>query len=317
MDRLSRRDLLAAISAFAAGILLPLDVRRAGLNPEELEAQATVLARRIEMMECSEHGIDSPSVALGAAQTHFDTIRSALDRTIRSHQRVPLHRAASTMARVCALASRCSQIDAHQWLTIAEAEAKAANDGPLLAHASMERAWAEGMAERFADCPCPKRLTLVTTALSRTGIGDEQSSIRAWARQERAWELALTGDRHDALVELDMATMEAQRAGWRDPSIHEMVGSTLRKLRRPVEAERSLSRALDQRPYRRIWVHCEVAQVHLALNDADAAAGSLEEAFLLTRAQGMSGRLPRILAVRAMLPPGRAARELDEVMHST
>lgn len=316
MDGLSRRDLLARISAFAAGLLLPFEVRGGAPDPEELEAQAAALARRIADHECREHGIDSPSVALGAAQTHFHSIRSALDRIPRVRQRVRLHRAASITARVCALASRCSGADGHRWLTIAEAEAKAANDGPLLAHASMERAWSEGMAERFADRPCPQRLTLVTAALSRTGIGDEQSSIRAWARQERAWELALAGDRHDALVELDMATMEARGAGWRDPSVHEMVGSTLRKLGRPVDAERSLSRALDQRPYRRIWVHCEIAQAHLAVRDADAAAASLEAAFLLTRTHGIEGRLPRILAVRALLPAGRAARELDEVMCS-
>lgn len=311
MEPLSRRDLLAAASALAAGVLLPFEVKGASLTPEELEAQAAALTRGVSL---TVRSVYSPLVALGTARTHYDVINSAMTRTLRAQQRRPLHRAASMAARICALASRWSGIDGSPWVTIAVAEAKAAGDGPLLAHAWMEQMEHGCSSEVRCDHPCPERLALATAALGRTGIRDEHANVRAIARQERAWDLAMAGEPHPALVELDMATMEADKAGWRQPSIHEMVGVTLRKVGRPAEAERSLTKALDQPPVRRVWVLCEAAQAHLALDDVDAAAQDLEEAFLLTHAYSIKGRLPRILAVRALLPPGRAAQELDEVM---
>ena len=311
----SRRDLLAAASAFAAGILVPFDVKGAAPSPgpEELHAQAVALTRRISL---SEPSIDSPASVLETAHRQFHIVKSAIGRTGRAHQRPALHRAASMTARVCALASRWSGIAGQQWVTIAEAEAKAAGDGPLLAHAWLERSSVEGTFELFAERPYPARLTLVSAALDRAGIADDQANLRAFTRQERAWELAMAGNRRGALVELDAAMAEAEKAGWRNAAVHEMVGVGLRTVGRAAEAERSLCRALDQPPVRRVWDLCELAQTRLALGDADAAARHLGEAFLLTRAHSVTGRLPRILAVRALLPLGRAARELDEVMHS-
>ena len=211
------------------------------------------------------------------------------------------------------MTSRWCGIDSSQWMTIAEAEAAAAKDGPLLARAWLERSDTEHMAEYVAECPCPERLTRATAALSRAGLADEQASLRAFLRHDRAWELALAGNRHDALVELDAVTLEAQKAGWRSASIHEQVGVGLRVVKRPADAMRSLSKALNQPPVRQSWVHCEIAQAQLALGEADAAAQHLMEAFLLTCAHRLTGRHARIRAVRALLPSG-TGRDLDELM---
>lgn len=307
MDRLSRRDLLAAASALAAGILLPFPVKSASLSPEELEARAAALSRSMNSLHA--RSMDSLTAVLGTGRAHFQTISDVLART--RYDRRPLHRAASATARVCALASRWSGIDGQQWVTIAETEAKTANDGPLLAHAWLERAWSE---QGFTECPSRARLSLVTAALDRAGLADEQSSIRASIRQERAWELAMAGNRRGALLELDSAAFEADKAGWTASAIRETIGTGLRVMGRPAEAERSLWGALDQPPVRRVLVLCEIAQAHLDLDEVDGAAQDLEEAFLLTRAHGIKGRLQYILAAKTLLPPGRAARELDEVM---
>jgi hypothetical protein len=73
-----------------------------------------------------------------------------------------------------------------------------------------------------------------------------------------------------------------------------------------------LSGALDTPPIR---APPSSATWRIALGDVDTAAEALEEAFLLAHADGMESRLPRIVAAKSLLPPGRAARELDEVMH--
>jgi tetratricopeptide (TPR) repeat protein len=215
----------------------------------------------------------------------------------------------------CARASRWCAADGNGWLTIAETEAAAADDGPLLAQAWLERATAEGMDARSTERPSPARLALATAALRRTGSRQEQSGIRAAARWKLAWELAVEGNQHGALMELDAATYEAEKAGWTRTAIDEMVGGVMRKLGRRTDAEIALSGALAAPPVRRVWVLCDLARMHLTSGDADTAAETLEEAFLLMRANGIEGRLPRILAVRSLLPPGRAKRALTEVMH--
>ena len=132
MDRPSPRDLLAATSALVAGILLPFDVTGARLSPDELETQAVALRQRVSL---TVRSISTPPVALATAQTHYHAVNAALARSARPQQRRAVHRAASMTARLCALASRWCGIDGDQWLTIAEAEAKAAADGPLQAEA--------------------------------------------------------------------------------------------------------------------------------------------------------------------------------------
>jgi tetratricopeptide (TPR) repeat protein len=130
-----------------------------------------------------------------------------------------------------------------------------------------------------------------------------------------AWQLAAARREHAALLELGAARYDAERASWPRPRIESNAGSALRKLGCLREAEMELSGALDTAPIRRTAVLCDLAHTYVAVGDADTAAEALEEAFLLARADGMESRLPRIVAAKSLLPPGRAARELDEVMH--
>jgi hypothetical protein len=65
----------------------------------------------------------------------------------------------------------------------------------------------------------------------------------------------------------------------------------------------------------RVIVLCDLARLRAASREADAAAEALEDAYLLTRAHDIQARLPRILAARSTLPPGRATRGLDDLLH--
>jgi hypothetical protein len=307
MDRPSRRQVLTYAAAFAASTILPFQLSTASVSPEELELQAQELTRGVEEM--------GPVAALKRGQAHLNLIEAARPNALRNFQLRPLNRAASRTALVCARASRWCGIDEYRWITLAETTAGEAGDGPLMALAMLARAAADGMAARSTDCPSPARLTLVTGALRRTGTAPEQASIRASARFELAWEFAANGDQHGALMELNAATFEAQSAGWPKALIDSSVGTALRKLGRLVDAELALSGALDTPPVRRVWILCDLARTYVASGEPDMAAEALEEAFLLTRAGGIEARLPRILAVRSLLPPGRAKRELVEVMH--
>lgn len=303
--RFSRRQALASAAAFAAGILLPVDVRSAGLSPEELEVQALALGSRVEEM--------GPAVALQVGRAHLKLIEATRPVALRSFQLRPLSRAASITAMACARASRWSGAEEDAWLTLAETEAAAADDGPLLAKALLERANSE--TARAADCSSPAAKKLYAAAIRRAGAAREQAGIRASIRFQLAWEVAAEGDKRAALMELDAATYEAQQAGWADPVIASHAGCAQRKIGRLVDAELALNGALVTPPVRRIWVLCDLARMHLESGDADAAAATLEEAFLLTRSNGIEGRLRRILGVRSLLPPGRAKRALTEVMH--
>jgi hypothetical protein len=306
MDRPTRREVLAGATALAAGALLPFEVRGAGPRPEDLEIRALALTRTVEEM--------GPAAALGAASAHHHLVQAALGAAVREHQRRPLHRASSMSALVCARASRWAGQDWNGWLTLAESAARRADDGPLLAKAMLERGNATGEAEHCADRVCPEAMQLYVAALHRAGTGQDQSGVRADARFQLGWELATAGNEHGALLELDAATVEAERAGWATNVIDSRVGIIQHRLGHLVDAEQSLSRALDTPPPRHVWVLCSLAHTLAAFGDADTAAGALEEAFLLTRAHGMKARLPRILAVRSLLPPGRAAQQLDELM---
>jgi hypothetical protein len=308
MERPSRRELLAGAAALAAGVLVPVEVTRAGAGPgaQQLEVRALAIARTVEDM--------GPAVALATARAHHELVQVALRAASREHQRRPLHRASSMSALVCARASRWAGLDWTGWLTLAETAARSAGDGPLLATALLERGNATGEAAHCADCLSPAAMDLYAAALDRAGAGEGQCGVRADARFQLGWELAAAGNDHGALLELDAAMLEAQRAGWPASVVDSRVGNIHYRLGHLVDAELSLSRAVDTPPPRRVWVLCSLAHTHLGSGEVDAAAGALEEAFLLTRAHGIPARLPRILAVRSLLPPGRAARQLDELM---
>jgi tetratricopeptide (TPR) repeat protein len=215
---------------------------------------------------------------------------------------------------VCARASRWSGRDERGWLTLAETQATAANDGPLMAQAWLERATAEGEPARIAECPSPAVVTLATAALHRAGSRREQAGVRSTARFKVTWELAAHGDRRGALMELEAAQIDAQLAGCSACTIDSAVGGILRRLGRITEARQVLSGALDTPPVRRVCVLCDLARVHAASGDVDGAAQELEEAFLLTRAHGVDGRVRHVLAARSVLPAGRPARELDDLL---
>jgi tetratricopeptide (TPR) repeat protein len=202
----------------------------------------------------------------------------------------------------------------------AQHQARAADDGPLLARAWLERAAAEGATALAIDAPSAAASRLVVAALDTAGTSQRQSALRASARFRLAWEFAAEGDERGALMELDAAAIEAERAGKPPSQFYDdgwpalRSGATLRRLGRYVEAEATLTRALSGPPIRTTAALSDLARVHAARGDADAAAAALEEAFLLVRAHGIAGRQYRILATREVLPECPAVRQLDAVM---
>jgi tetratricopeptide (TPR) repeat protein len=276
--------------------------------PEELEVQAQALAREAEAL--------GPAGTLRAAHAYLRRIDKSLASATRDHHPRPLHRAASTTALTIAHASRWCGLDGNGWLRLAEQRAAAAGDGPLLASAWLSRGTAVGESARSADCPSPEAMKHYIAALDRAGSAHAQAGLRASARFMLAWQLAAAGREHAAHLELGAARCDAERAGWPMPRIESNAGSALRKLGWLQEAEMELSGALDTPPIRRTAVLCDLAHTYVAVGDADTAAEALEEAFVLARADGMESRLPRIVTAKSLLPPGRATRQLDEVMRS-
>jgi hypothetical protein len=92
------------------------------------------------------------------------------------------------------------------------------------------------------------------------------------------------------------------------------VRPALRRLGRVKDAELTLSGAVDSPPSRRTWVLCDLARTCGAMDEVDMAGEALEDAFLLATVDGMTARPPRIVGARSILPPGRALRELDDVI---
>jgi tetratricopeptide (TPR) repeat protein len=309
MERPTRREILAAGAALAAGVLLPAEVRAGPLDADEVEVGAQALARDAEAL--------GPALALRTARARLRVIDTSLAGTPRVRQRRVLHRAASTAAIVCVRASLWSGRCTAEWLALAETHASEAGDGPLLARVWQQRGEALGEAAGLAGCHSPAALQLYTAALHRAGSAGEQAGLRALTRFWLAWELAAADDRRGSLMELDAATFEAHRAGWSETAIGSSAGPPLRRLGRLADAERALARALDTAPVRRVCVLCDLARTHVAAGDADGAAEALEEAFLLTRAERIEGRRAHIASVRSVLPPGRATEQLDEVMRGS
>lgn len=278
-----------------------------------MEGQAQALAALSTRPQAAEATV--PAAAFKGASVLLLTIGSVSVRATRDFQRQPLRRATATAALVCARASRLRATSEANWLTLAETQAKAAGNGPLQAMVWLERATAEGQAARSADSPSRATVYYAKVALHEAGSGHGQAGIRAAARFHLAWEFAASSDRRGALVEIDTGRIDAQRAGWSEPAIDACVGSALRKLGRLKDAELALSGALDSPPSRKTWVLCDLARTYVAMGDVDMGGEALEEAFLVTRADGMEARLPRIIAARSIFPPGRALRELDDVLH--
>jgi hypothetical protein len=278
-------------------------------GPDEVEEQAAALDRDAEAM--------APTAALQAARAQLRRVDPSLNRAVRDHQRRPFHRAASMTAVVCARASRWCGLDGRGWVALAEAQATAAGDGPLLARARLVRATAEGEHARMADLPFPERIALASAALEHAGSRPEQADIRALAHLELAWERAAVSEKYGAHMELAAATFEAQQAGWSEMIIDSYVGPRLRKLGLPVLADHALSAALDTAPVRRVWVLCALARTWAATGDEDGAAEALREAWLLTRAHGIAGRVGYVTAARSILRPSRVVDALDELMRST
>lgn len=321
MDDPTRRTVLATGLALAASIALRLSVGDVEPTAEELEAQALALAglgMRPDAAEPCWPGEGSPPAAvLTSASALLRTIDRASGRVIRQPQTRSLRRASAVAALVCARASRLRAAPETNWLTLAEVQAQATGDKPLQALVRLERATTEGQAARSADAPSPATVDHATRALHEAGSSHSQAAIRAGARFHLAWEYAATGDRRGAVMEVDAGRIEAQRAGWSQPAIDACVGPALRKLGRLEDAELTLSGALDSPPSRRTWVLCDLARTYGAMSEMDMAGEALEEAFLLAKAHGMNARLPRIIAARSVLPPGRALRELDDVLHES
>jgi hypothetical protein len=280
----------------------------------ELEAQAHALAVLDTRPQAAE--ATAPEAAFASASSLLRAIEIASVRAIRDFQRQPLRRATAIAALVCARAARLRAASAAHWLSLAEAQATAARDTPLQALVRLERATAAGQAARSADLPSAATVQHATAALHEAGSGHGQAGIRAAARFHLAWELAATGDQRSALMELDAGRVDAQRADWDDPAIAACAGSALGRLGRLKDAVLALSGALDSPPSRRTWVLCDLARTYVAMGDVDMGAEALEEAFLLATADGLTARLPRVIAARSLLPAGRALRELDDVLGS-
>jgi hypothetical protein len=139
--------------------------------------------------------------------------------------------------------------------------------------------------------------------------------------------LAAAGDRHGALLELEAAEMDHDRA---TPAVDVVEvaggawkvrrwssgyrGAVLRRLGLHGDANTASSQVLQGPPQWQTSAMVDLARSHTALGDVAAAAAALEDAYLLNARAGLAQRQGRVRAARALLPDAPAVRQLDAVL---
>lgn len=313
---LSRRSFLGTLGGLAAGSALPLSMT-SRLSPSALDA----LHAHSQSLALRLNGTP-PLTILRDTRTQMSGVEALLP-VATGWQRSRLHRTAALTALVAARASRWADTpDTATLIDRAEAHAQDANDGPLRAQALMLRGRQVGEAAYAVDAGSPSRQKLLIQALNVAG---SPYILRAIIRYELAWQYAALGDSRAALMEVGAADIEHDRAA-PDPDVVESAdggrtlpggyrGAALRKLRLYDEAITTCTHDLTGPPQWQTPAMVNIARVHAATGDVDAAAAALEEAFLRNMQAGLAQRQGRVKAVRTLLPDTVAVRQLDAVMY--
>lgn len=282
------------------------------LDPSALQAQAAALEGRLLAVP--------PAAVLPSTRSLLQAIEDECRHSGRARPRwaqQALHGAAVTVALIGAQAALWGG-HAGEWATIAEDHARAAGDGILVARVLRHRARELKAEDGGADTPTPAAHALLVAA-QHDAYPRAPRRLRADILYAIAWEAAAEGDERGALINLDAADIEMSLGGG-DPA--DPTGSwqasrraaALRRLGRHADAEREIPAALTGPTVRTTAVLCDVARLRAATGDVDAAAATLEDAFLLNRAAGLAGRQRLVLAVRQLLPDCRARHQLDDVV---
>jgi hypothetical protein len=315
----TRRGFLSTLGVLAAGVALPPSLMGRHLNPaqlDELHHHAQSLARQV-------HGT-SPIVILQSARGHLVDVEALLAAAIGRH-RLSLHRTAALTALVAAHASRwAAKPQTATLLERADRHAHRAGDGVLRAQVLVLRTKTTGEEAYALDAgyrPAQKHFAAALAVAGPTPL------LRAQIRYELAWDLAAAGDRHGALLELDAAEADHDRAtaaadvvevadgAWRVRRWSSGYrGAVLRRLGLHGDAIAACSEVLQGPPQWQTSAMVDMARSHAALGDVDAAAAALEDAYLLNARAGLAQRQGRVRAARALLPDGQAVRQLDAVL---
>ncbi len=319
--RIDRRGFLSTLCILASGVVLPPSLMARHLDAghlEQLHTHAQRLAQRA-------HGAP-PVVVLGEARSHLVDVEALLAGALGRH-RISLHRTAGLTALVAAYTSRwAGKRETAALLERADEHARAAGDGVLRAQAFVLRAKTAGEEAYAIDAACTPAQRLLGAALVVSG---PTPLLRAQVRYELAWDLAASGDGRGALMELDAADAEVDRA----TPAHDVVevadgvwkvrrwssgyrGSVLRRLGLHEDAIAACSAVLQGPPQWQTSALVDTARSHAALGEVDAAAAALEDAYLLNAAAGLAQRQGRVRAARALLPDAPAVCRLDAVLRS-
>jgi hypothetical protein len=134
--------------------------------------------------------------------------------------------------------------------------------------------------------------------------------------------VALDGEGHGALIDLDCAAYDADHAlpspfaapvedvgAWFSGSR----GAVLRKLGRWADAEAALQVARSRGIVSDVYLGVEWAGLRLATGDADAAAAHLAAALDTCHALGLASRVPFIVAAARELPDAASTRQLADL----
>jgi hypothetical protein len=315
----TRRGFLSTLGILAVGVALPPPLMARHLNLpqlDELHHHAQSLAQQV-------HGTP-PIVILQSARAHLVDVEALLAAAIGRH-RLSLHRTAGLTALVAAHASRwAARPRTATLLEQADQHAHSAGDGVLRAQVLVLRAKTAGEEAYAIDAgytPAQRHLAAALAVAGPTPL------LRAQIRYELAWDLAAAGDRHGALLELDAAevdhdcatpaadVVEVADGTWRVRRWSSGYrGAVLRRLGLHGDAIAACSEVLQGPPQWQTSAMVDMARSHAALGDVDAAAASLEDAYLLNARAGLAQRQGRVRAARALLPDGPAVRQLDAVL---
>ncbi len=321
MGSITRRHFLFSVVTLAGGVLLPSPVMARTLTPAHLDSlheQARNLAQR-------SHG-EPPLVILREATDYLRDVEEFLPLTLGRH-RVSLHRTAGLTALVGACCARwmSKRLLTTTLLERADGHARAAGDGTLRAQVLLLRSELEGESAYATDAGHLPSQRLLAAALAVAG---PVPLLRSLIRYELAWDLAAVGDARGALMELEAADFEHDRAT-PAPDVVEFAdgvwklrrwaqgyrGSVLRRLGHHEDAIAASSEALVGPPQWQTYVLVDVARNHSSLGNVDAAAAALREAASQNALAGLAQRQGRVRSARALLPDEvPAVRELDEVL---
>jgi phage tail protein X len=157
--------------------------------------------------------------------------------------------------------------------------------------------------------------------LAAQSLAGPSAFARCWAHLALANEWALDGEGHGALLELDCAASDADRAlsspvaapvddvsGW----ISGGRGAVLRRLGRWADAEVALRGASSRGPVSDVYLAVEWARLRAATGDVEEAAGHLIAALDACHGLAVAGRLPFIAAAARDLPDCAASRQLAD-----